>query len=46
MKKVANYLFIFTVAILFAVCPLKSASAQVGVYIGIWGGYTIRPIRT
>ena len=43
MKKVANYLFIFTLAILFAVCPLKSASAQVGGYIGIWGGYTISP---
>jgi len=43
MKKVANYFFIFTLAILFAVCPLKSASAQVGGYIGIWGGYTISP---
>jgi len=43
MKKVANYLFIFTLAILFAVCPLKSASAQVGGYIGVWGGYTISP---
>jgi len=43
MKKVANYLFIFTLAILFAVCSLKSASAQVGGYIGVWGGYTISP---
>ena len=43
MKKVVNYLFIFTLTILFAVCPLKSASAQVGGYIGIWGGYTISP---
>lgn len=43
MKKVANYFFIFTLAILFTVCPLKSASAQVGGYIGIWGGYTISP---
>ena len=43
MKKVANYLFIFTLAILFAVCPLKSASAQIGGYIGVWGGYTISP---
>jgi len=43
MKKVANYIFIFTLAILFSVCPLKSASAQVGGYIGIWGGYTISP---
>jgi opacity protein-like surface antigen len=43
MKKVATYLFIFTLAILFTVCPLKSASAQVGGYIGVWGGYTISP---
>ena len=43
MKKVANYFFIYTLAILFALCPLKSASAQVGGYIGIWGGYTISP---
>jgi len=28
MKKVANYFFISTLAILFALCPLKSASAQ------------------
>ena len=43
MKKVANYLFISTLAILFAVCPLKSASAKVGGYVGVWGGYTISP---
>ena len=43
MKKVANYIFIYTLAILFAACPSKSASAQVGGYIGVWGGYTISP---
>jgi len=43
MKKIASYIFIFTLAILFAVCPFKSASAQVGGYIGVWGGYTISP---
>ena len=43
MKKNANYFFIFTLTILFAVCPLKPASAQIGGYIGIWGGYTISP---
>ncbi|MGP8153553.1 MAG: outer membrane protein [Smithella sp.] len=43
MKKFANYIFIFTLAILSAVYPLKSASAQVGGYVGIWGGYTISP---
>jgi opacity protein-like surface antigen len=52
MKKAANYIFIFTLAILFAVYPFQSASAQVegyhsgyqvGGYLGIWGGYTISP---
>jgi hypothetical protein len=43
MKKVANYLFIFILVILFAVCSSKSASAQIGGYIGVWGGYTISP---
>ena len=52
MKKAANYIFIFTLAILFAVYPFQSASAQVegnqegyqiGGYLGIWGGYTINP---
>jgi len=35
MKKIANYFFISILAILFVLCPLKSASAQVGGYIGI-----------
>ena len=32
MKKPANYLFVFSLALIFAVCPLKSASAQTGLY--------------
>jgi len=43
MKKLANYLFVLTLVVLFAVCPLNSASAQTGAYFGIWGGYTISP---
>lgn len=43
MKKIANCIFIFTLVTLFAVCPFKSASAQVGGYVGVWGGYTISP---
>ena len=43
MKKPANYLFVFSLALIFAVCPLKSASAQTGLYVGIWGGYTLSP---
>jgi opacity protein-like surface antigen len=43
MKKFANYVFIFSLSIVFAVFPLKSASAQTGGYFGIWGGYTISP---
>ena len=43
MKRYTYYILVFTLAILFAVCPFKSASAQVGGYIGIWGGYTINP---
>jgi OmpA-OmpF porin, OOP family len=41
MKKIATYIFIFTLAVLFAVYPFGSASAQVGLYMGGWGGYTI-----
>jgi opacity protein-like surface antigen len=43
MKKSANYIFIFLLAIFFAVYPFQSASAQTGGYVGIWGGYTISP---
>jgi len=43
MKKFANYVFIFSLSIVFAIFPLKSASAQTGGYFGIWGGYTINP---
>jgi opacity protein-like surface antigen len=41
MKKSA--IIIFSLAVLFTVYPLQSASAQTGGYIGIWGGYTINP---
>lgn len=43
MKKIANYIFVFTLAVLFALYPFGSASAQIGLYIGGWGGYTIAP---
>jgi opacity protein-like surface antigen len=43
MKKIANYVFVFTLAVLFAVYPFGSASAQIGLYLGGWGGYTISP---
>jgi opacity protein-like surface antigen len=46
MKKVAKYFFVFTLAIFLAVCPWKSASAQVGGYMGIWGGYAINPVAS
>jgi uncharacterized membrane protein len=45
MKEVANYIFIFTLAILFAVCPLKSASVQVGGHIDIWGAILLVPMQ-
>ena len=41
MKKINRYIFIFTLSVLSAVYPFKSVSAQVGVYLGGWGGYTI-----
>jgi len=43
MKKASSYILIFsfTLASLFIVCPVKSARAQIGGYIGIWGAYTI-----
>ncbi|MBN1470249.1 MAG: porin family protein [Syntrophaceae bacterium] len=43
MKKTAGYLLTFAFAIVFALCPCQSASAEVGLYIGGWGGYTISP---
>ena len=43
MKKSVNYALVFSLAILFAIYPFQSASAQAGGYIGIWGGYTISP---
>jgi opacity protein-like surface antigen len=43
MKKSANYIFLFLLAILFTVSPLQQAFAQTGGYIGLWGGYTISP---
>ncbi len=56
MKKIAGYIFILAVAVVFAAYPLQSASAQsgeyysgpyqTGGYFGIWGGYTIAPDLT
>jgi len=43
MKNTSDYVLIFTLAILIAVFPFKSASAQNGGYFGISGGYTINP---
>ncbi|MBN1364153.1 MAG: porin family protein [Syntrophaceae bacterium] len=43
MKKIANYIFVFTLIVFFAVYPFKSASAETGLYIGGWGGFTIDP---
>lgn len=41
MKKIANYFYILILAVLFAVYPFGSASAEIGLYLGGWGGYTI-----
>jgi opacity protein-like surface antigen len=43
MQKIANVVLTIALAILFAVFPFKSASAQSGGYFGISGGYTINP---
>jgi len=43
MKKFSNYILVVALAVLFAVYPFQSASAQVGLYLGGWGGYTINP---
>lgn len=43
MKKSAHYILLFSLAVLLTVWPLKSAFAQTGGYVGIWGGYTINP---
>lgn len=43
MKNIADYVFIFALAILIVVFPFKSAQAQNGGYFGISGGYTINP---
>ena len=43
MKKASSYIFILslTLAGFLAVFPLKTASAEVGGYVGIWGAHTI-----
>jgi OmpA-OmpF porin, OOP family len=43
MKKIANVVLTIALAILFAIFPFKSVSAQSGGYFGISGGYTINP---
>ncbi|HQP40674.1 MAG TPA: outer membrane beta-barrel protein [Smithella sp.] len=46
MKKIVQYAAMITLAVLFAVYPFQTASAQVGLYLGGWGGYTIHPDAT
>lgn len=46
MKKITSYVAIFVLTVLFAVYPFQTASAQVGLYLGGWGGYTIHPDAT
>ncbi len=41
VKKIANYFYILILIVLFAVYPVGSASAEIGLYLGGWGGYTI-----
>jgi len=46
VKKIVQYAAMITLAVLFAVYPFQTASAQVGLYLGGWGGYTIHPDAT
>lgn len=40
MKKITRSLFVFAFFIAVSVLPLNTASAEVGVYLGFFGGYT------
>lgn len=46
MKKNISYVAMLVLTVLFAVYPFQTASAQVGLYLGGWGGYTINPDAT
>lgn len=43
MKKVASSFAIFVFVIAVSVFPFNTASAQVGWYVGVFGGYTLSP---
>ena len=43
MQKVARSLFVFVFVIAVSVFPFDTASAQRGMYVGVFGGYTFSP---
>lgn len=43
MQKVARSLVVFVFVIAVSVFPFNTASAQIGVYVGVFGGYTFSP---
>lgn len=43
MQKVVRSLVVFVFVIAVSVFPFNTASAQIGVYVGVFGGYTFSP---
>ena len=43
MKKVARSLVVFVFVIIVYVLPFNTALAQIGAYVGVFGGYTLSP---
>jgi len=43
MKKVARIFAVFVFVIVFSTFPFNSASAQTGLYVGVFGGYAFSP---
>ena len=43
MKKVARSLIVFVFFIIVSVLPFNTALAQIGAYVGVFGGYTLSP---
>ena len=46
MKKVAKMFAVFVFVFAFSAFPFKSASAQTGFYVGVFGGYAFSPDST
>jgi len=45
MKKILRFLAFFVFVIAVSVFPFNKASAQYGLYVGVFGGYTLGPVR-